>query len=68
MIKVKPTVDPEGLYGVTEAARILGVCRKTMTKYINNGYAHIKVRQIDRRKVMTGEQIINCWKKAYLFE
>lgn len=65
MTRSLPKVDPERLYTVTEAARVLGVHRHTMWRYIRQGFFRMMTRKIDNRKVITGAQLLESWRDFY---
>ena len=65
MTRSLPQVDPERLYTVTEAARVLGVHRHTMWRYIRQGFFRMMTRKIDNRKVITGAQLLVSWRDFY---
>lgn len=61
MIQTVPQVAETGLYNISEAARALGITRKTMRKYAEGGYISFYVRKSNRRRVTTGKEIIKLW-------
>ena len=65
MTRSLPKVDPERLYTVTEAARVLGGHRHTMWRYIRQGFFRMMTRKIDNRKVITGAQLLDSWRDFY---
>ncbi len=66
MITTKPEVDPDGLYIVKDAAAALQINRCTLDRYIRDGLVKCKIRKIGNRKVITGAEIIKCWRAVYL--
>ena len=52
----RPDADPAGLYGASEAAKLLGVARQTVYRYLKG-----RVRKATGRKVFTGQEIIEFW-------
>lgn len=61
MTQLPPQVATEGLYGMTDAARALGITRNTLRKYAEGGYISFYVRKSNRRRVTTGKEIIKLW-------
>ncbi len=66
MTQSKPKVEPDSRYSMTEAAKLLGVERHTVYRYMQNGSLKYRVRKSDNRKVTTGQWIIDCWEEMYL--
>ncbi len=66
MTTSKPNVDPEVLYGVTQAARALEIHRTTVRDYAIQGLIKFRIRKAGRRPVTTGAEIIKCWRAMYL--
>ena len=61
MTTLPPQVAMNGLYGMTDAARVLGITRNTLRKYAERGYIAFRVRKSNRRRVTTGKEIIKLW-------
>lgn len=66
MIITKPEVDPEGIYNIKQAIEALQISRTTFNKWMNNGYVKVRIRKTSGRPVVTGTEIIKCWKTMYL--
>lgn len=62
MTQLPPQVATEGLYGMTDAARALGITRKTMRKYADGGFIAFHVRRVNNRRVTTGKEILRLWR------
>ena len=45
-----------------EAARALGITRKTMRKYADGGFIAFHVRRVNNRRVTTGKEILRLWR------
>lgn len=66
MITTKPNVDPDGIYNIKQTIEALQICRTTLSKWIANGYIKARIRKTSGRPVITGAEIIKCWKAMYL--
>lgn len=66
MIVTKPEVEPNGLYGVSQAARALQVNRHTILRYAEAGLITLHTRKANGRRVVSGKDIIKCWRDVYL--
>lgn len=66
MITHKPEVNPLGLYNQKQAAEALQVNRHTIARYERAGLIRFRVRKAGMTKVVSGEEIIKCWKNVYL--
>ena len=66
MTITKPEVNPDGLYSVKDAAAALQINRSTLDKYIRDGLVKCKIRKIGNRKVISGAEIVKCWRAVYL--
>lgn len=62
MIQTVPRVAETGLYNISEAARALGITRKTMRKYADGGFIAFHVRRVNNRRVTTGKEILRLWR------
>lgn len=62
MIQTVPQVAETGLYNISDAARALGIDRKTMRKYADGGYIAFRVRRVNKRRVTTGKDILKLWR------
>ena len=51
----------DGHYSVTEAAAILGVDRKTIYRYRQNGYMKEKHHRYNKRPFVTGREILKIF-------
>lgn len=66
MITRKPDVDPAGLYSIKDAAKALEMSQFTIRKYGKLGIIRVRVRKSNGRLVITGADIIKCWREVYL--
>lgn len=66
MIITEPQVTPNGLYNMGQAAKALEIDRHTLARYVANGDIKIRVRKASKQKVITGSEIIKCWKTMCL--
>lgn len=62
MIQTVPQVAETGLYNISDAARALGITRKTMRKYADGGFIAFHVRRVNNRRVITGKEILRLWR------
>lgn len=62
----EPEVTPTGLYNLSQAAKALEIDRHTLARYAANGDIRFRVRKASGQKVITGSEIIKCWKTMYL--
>lgn len=65
MISDEPKVNPSGRYGVTMAAKLLGVSTSTVYRYESAGYMKAKTRRATGRKFYEGSEIIKVWRIIY---
>lgn len=69
MTPTMPNVDPKGLYGVTAAAKALGVNASTITRASKSTdkcrALPFKIRKSSGRKVFKGQDLINYWLLTY---
>ena len=57
----EPEVAMNGQYPVTETARLLGVHRTTLMRYVKSGLIKCSYRRTGR-KFFYGREIVRCWK------
>ena len=64
MVNEQPNISPTARYGIGEAAKILGIDRKTLRRHTNTGTTGIecRYRKCNGRKVYTGQEIIRFWR------
>lgn len=65
MSTTEPKVDPRGLYGMVETARVLGINNSTLTRACHKGSIAYAVRQSTGKRVFKGQDIINYWRLTY---
>ncbi|MGM9688272.1 MAG: MerR family transcriptional regulator [Alloprevotella sp.] len=66
MVTSRPECDPKGRYNMIQAARILGVSKKTVRRWELNGFINFHTRLGVRSRYTSGAQIIKCWEDMYL--
>lgn len=66
MITTKPDVAPDGLYSFADATKALQISRRTIDRYVSKGFIKYKIRKVNNRRVITGAEIIKCWRTVYL--
>ncbi len=64
MTTEEPKVCEFARYNVSQVARLLGVSRSTIYRYIENGRMRTVVRRIDNRVVITGLEVQKAWRAA----
>lgn len=67
MTSEQPKVKPDGLYGLVETAKALGVSQTTITRAANaTGRRAIpcKIRRSTGHRVFKGQDIINYWRQT----
>ena len=65
MTSTKPRVAPDGLYTLKQTAEALEVNYPTVRRYVKRGYLNPRVRKINNKMVLTGEEILKCWLEMY---
>lgn len=65
MVTEKPNVKDDALYSQKEAAEALGISRSTIRRYAVSGCIRFKTRKANMRPVVTGAEIIKCWRSVY---
>lgn len=66
MITTKPKVDPTGIYNLKETAKALEMSPSTIRRYCKEGIIKVRVRKSTGKRVITGADIIKCWREVYL--
>lgn len=61
MTTERPQVSLAGKYSIVQAARILGVDRKTISRKITEGIIAFTTRADNGRKVISGREILKYW-------
>lgn len=57
----KPIVEPKEIYTIPEACRVLGIDRRTLSRYTESGAIRCHRRKADNRIVYFGEDITLCY-------
>lgn len=68
MTSTEPVCERTGLYTLSEAARILGIDRSTVTRACNRTdgtQLPYRVRKSNGRRVFLGQDLINWWRLCY---
>lgn len=65
MTSTKPRVAPDGLYTLKQTAEALEVNYTTVHRYVKRGYLNPRMRKINNKMVLTGEEILKCWLEMY---
>jgi excisionase family DNA binding protein len=61
MTSTRPNVALDGHYSISEAASLLGVHRKTIYRWIGNGYMKKRSYRHSRRPFVVGTEIIKIF-------
>lgn len=64
MVTSRPNIDPKGRYGVVATAKLLGIHRSTVWRWVEKGWIRPIIRQIDNRTVC-GSDIIAAWEACF---
>lgn len=65
MVTSRPNIDPKGRYGVVATAKLLGIHRSTVWRWVEKGWIRPIIRQIDNRTVFRGSDIIAAWEACF---
>jgi len=65
MITSRPNIDPKGRYGVVDAAKLLGIHRSTLWRWVEKGWIRPAIRQVNNRTVFRGCDIISAWEACF---
>lgn len=62
MVNIEPQVSPQGRYGLTEAAKALGINPSTLQRYTERGLIKCSIRKSNGRRFWTGAELIRLWR------
>lgn len=65
MIAHEPQVQPTERFAIGEAAKILGVTRNTLSRWIREGYVKFGIRKCNGRKFIIGQELVKVWRMQY---
>lgn len=65
MVTSRPNIDPKGRYGVVATAKLLGIHRSTVWRWVEKGWIRPIIRQVDNRTVFRGSDIIAAWEACF---
>lgn len=65
MITSRPNIDPKGRYGVVDTAKLLGIHRSTLWRWVEKGWIRPVIRQVNNRTVFRGCDIISAWEACF---
>lgn len=65
MVTTCPNIAVDERFNLTETARILGISRSSLYRYITDGNIKFGIRKINGSKFVTGGEIIRIWKSQY---
>ena len=58
----EPDVKDASKYGITKAAKLLGVSPKTFRKYVNAGLIKYGISRLNGRKFFYGSELKRAWR------
>lgn len=61
MVNEVPDIPKKAKFSVKETAKILGVSRASLYRYIKDGFIKANVRMCNNRICFTGGEIIKFW-------
>lgn len=64
MTPTQPNISPNGSYGVVEAAKLLGIDRRTLRRYEAAGYVAVRLNKGYQRRYL-GRDLLALWKRYY---
>lgn len=64
MIPTQPNISPNGSYGVVQAAKLLGIDRRTLRRYEERGYVSARLNK-DMHRRYRGRDLLLLWKRYY---
>lgn len=65
MVTSRPNIDPKGRYGVVATAKLLGIHRSTVWRWVEKGWIRPIIRQVDNRTVFRGSDILAAWEACF---
>lgn len=65
MTDVRPKVEPDGRYTVTDARKALGISHRAMYDWINKGWIKCEYRKVACRRFILGSEILRVWDDFY---
>lgn len=64
MTPTPPKISPAGSYGVVQAAKLLGIDRRSLRRYEAKGYIAAHLNQ-DCRRRYHGRDLLALWQRYY---
>ncbi len=64
MTTEEPKVCEFARYNISQVAKLLGVSRSTVYRFIERGRVRTAIRKVDNRVVITGLEILKAWRAA----
>lgn len=61
MTDVRPKVESDGRYTVTDARKALGISHRAMYDWINKGWIKCEYRKVGCRRFILGSEILRVW-------
>lgn len=65
MTKIRPDVPPAARFNVSETARLLGISRTSVYRYVEWGLLKPMANEFIGRIAFTGKNIMDCWENFY---
>lgn len=61
LIATRPNIDLNGRYSVSQASKVLGIHRNTVTKLSDTGTLKCRYRKGTMRKFFLGSELMKYW-------
>ena len=62
MVSLEPTVSMSGRYSINETVAALGISKRTLYRYFEDGTIKYGIRRANGRRFCLGSEIIRFWK------
>ena len=57
----KPDANPEDIYTIPEACKLLGIDRRTLRRWTQAGIPKAHIRKCDNKIVYLGKDLLSCY-------
>lgn len=65
MTTICPNIEPDARFSMVQTARLLGISRSTLYRYLDEGLIKFGIRKINSQKYITGKEIIRIWTQQF---